>query len=50
MEHTQNHQTQPSQAGGIAPAMLLGAGFALLAISFFVLESTMCPPNGANSG
>ena len=36
MEHTQNHQTQPSQAGGIAPAMLLGAGFALLAISFFV--------------
>ena len=36
MEHTQNPQTQLRPAGPILPAMLLGAGFALLAISFFV--------------
>lgn len=36
MVHTQNPQTQPSEAGSLAPAMLLGAGFAFLAISFFV--------------
>ena len=36
MDHTQNPQTQLRLAGPILPAMLLGAGFALLAISFFV--------------
>ena len=36
MVHTHNPQTQPSPPDPIAPAMLLGAGFALLAISFFV--------------
>jgi len=36
MVQTQNPHSQPSQAGPIAPAMILGAGIALLAISFFV--------------
>ena len=36
MVHTQNPHTQVREAGPIAPAMLLGAGFAFLAISFFV--------------
>lgn len=36
MVHTQDPQKPISEAGPIAPAMLLGAGFALLAISVFV--------------
>lgn len=36
MVQTQNPQTQISPPDPIAPPMLLGAGFALLAISFFV--------------
>lgn len=36
MVHTHNSQKQISPPDPIAPAMLLGAGFALFAISFFV--------------
>jgi len=44
MVHTQNPQTQARPVGPLAPAMLLGAGFALLAISFFVLGVDNTPP------
>lgn len=44
MVHTQNPQRQELKESPIAPAMLLGAGFALLAISFFVFGVDNTPP------
>lgn len=44
MVHTQNPQRPVSPAGSLAPVMLLGAGFALLAISFFVFGVDNTPP------